>query len=137
MCRGPSASPTADEALPSLAIDGYRRRVSRAAGDGRRAIEASRFSPAIAFVIAGVVGIAMGCGSTAPASVPPASAPPSSAEPTGLTAASAEARPSHVPVLGLDWTRAASVERPVNFEVDPSAAAYTGTHPILRIPGQA
>src|SRR5215212_8956742 len=106
MCRGPSASPTADEALPSLAIDGYRRRVSRAAGDGRRAIEASRLSPAIAFVIAGVVGIAVGCGSTAPASVPPASAPPaiarpSSAEPTGLTAASAEARPSHVPVLGL------------------------------------
>ena len=30
-----------------------------------------------------------------------------------------------------------SVERPTNFEVDPSASAYTGTHPILRIPGQA
>jgi len=29
------------------------------------------------------------------------------------------------------------VERPTNFEVDPSASAYTGDHPILRIPGQA
>jgi hypothetical protein len=40
-------------------------------------------------------------------------------------------------VIGLDWARAASVERPKNFEVDPSAPAYTGTHPILRISGQA
>ena len=41
------------------------------------------------------------------------------------------------PVLGLDWVRATSVERPTNFAEDPSAAPYTGTHPILRIPGQA
>lgn len=39
-------------------------------------------------------------------------------------------------VLGLDWGRAASVERPINYEetVSPS---YPGTHPILRIAGQA
>src|SRR5260221_13247957 len=41
------------------------------------------------------------------------------------------------PVLGIDWTRAPSVERPTNFEVDPSVPAYNGTHPMLRIPGQA
>jgi len=46
-------------------------------------------------------------------------------------------QPTTPPVLGIDWARAASVERPANFEVDPSASAYTGTHPILRIPGQA
>jgi hypothetical protein len=40
-------------------------------------------------------------------------------------------------VLGIDWGRAAWVERPANFPVDPEASAYTGTHPILRIPGQA
>lgn len=64
------------------------------------------------------------CGSTAP----PASGPSTSA---------AIAKPSGPAVLGIDWTRAASVERPSNFEVDPNASAYTGTHPILRIPGQA
>jgi hypothetical protein len=47
------------------------------------------------------------------------------------------AQPSASPVIGIDWARAASVERPANFEVDPSAPAYQGTHPILRIPGQA
>jgi len=39
--------------------------------------------------------------------------------------------------LGIDWGKAASVEAPKNFEVDPSDPAYTGVHPILRIPGQA
>ncbi|MGE5156053.1 MAG: hypothetical protein ACM3JP_00980 [Betaproteobacteria bacterium] len=40
------------------------------------------------------------------------------------------------PILGVDWGRAPSVERPTNYAetVPPS---YTGTHPILRIPGQA
>jgi hypothetical protein len=47
------------------------------------------------------------------------------------------ASPSPSPVLGIDWTRATSVERPKNFQVDPSAAPYTGVHPILTIPGQA
>ena len=41
------------------------------------------------------------------------------------------------PVLGIDWAHAPSVERPTNFEVDPSAPAYNGTHPMLRFPGQA
>ena len=52
---------------------------------------------------------------------------------TGVTVAA----PSPPPVLGIDWARAPSVEAPKNFGVDPSASAYTGTHPILRIPGQA
>jgi hypothetical protein len=41
-----------------------------------------------------------------------------------------------LPVLGIDWGRVASVERPANYEqtVSPS---YQGTHPILRIQGQA
>ncbi len=47
------------------------------------------------------------------------------------------ATPSTPPILGIDWTKAPSVERPTNFEVDPQASAYSGTHPILRIPGQA
>lgn len=46
-------------------------------------------------------------------------------------------QPSGPPVLGIDWARAPSVETPKNFEVDPEASAYTGVHPILRIPGQA
>ena len=39
-------------------------------------------------------------------------------------------------VLGIDWGRVASVERPANYEetVSPS---YVGKHPILRIQGQA
>jgi hypothetical protein len=67
--------------------------------------------------------MAAGCGATSPTTAPSTSAVP--------------AEPSGSPVLGIDWGRAASVERPANFEVDPSASAYTGTHPILRIPGQA
>jgi hypothetical protein len=47
------------------------------------------------------------------------------------------AQPSGPAVLGIDWVRAQSVEVPKNFGVDPSAPPYTGTHPILRIPGQA
>jgi hypothetical protein len=69
------------------------------------------------------VALAAGCGS----SVAPSSAPPSAAPSVG---------PSGPPVLGLDWGRATSVERPANFEqtVPPD---YPGTHPILRINGQA
>jgi hypothetical protein len=45
-------------------------------------------------------------------------------------------KPSAPAVLGIDWGRAASVERPANYEetVSPS---YVGKHPILRIQGQA
>jgi hypothetical protein len=67
---------------------------------------------------------ATGCSPTSPPTIGPS--------PTGVTA-----QPSPPPVLGLDWARAPSVETPKNFEVDPQASAYTGTHPILRIPGQA
>jgi hypothetical protein len=74
--------------------------------------------PACALTVAAMVAVASGCGSTA-------------APTSGL------AQPSGPPVLGIDWARAPSVERPTNFEVDPSASAYTGDHPILRIPGQA
>jgi hypothetical protein len=69
------------------------------------------------------------CGSTAPSTTAPTTmAPPAS----GVVAP-----PAGPAVLGLDWARAPSVEPPKNFEVDPEASAYTGTHPILRIPGQA
>lgn len=68
------------------------------------------------------IGLLVGCQAMTPAT-PPATMP-------------AVSRPSEPPVLGLDWTAAASVERPRNFEegVSPS---YPGTHPILRIAGQA
>lgn len=61
--------------------------------------------------------------------------PPASPRATGTP----EPTPTPLPPmrLGIDWGKAASVEAPANFEVDPSAPAYTGTHPILRIPGQA
>ena len=70
-----------------------------------------------------VVALVAGCGVSVRPSPMPASAPPSVA-------------PSGPPVVGLDWGRAASVERPANFEqtVPPD---YAGTHPILRINGQA
>ena len=77
-----------------------------------------------ALTLGAMLAAAGGCGSTAP----PTSGPSTSA---------VTAQPSDPPVLGIDWARAASVERPANFEVDPQAPAYTGTHPILRIPGQA
>ena len=44
--------------------------------------------------------------------------------------------PSGAPVLGIDWGRATSVERPENYEATV-APSYAGAHPILRIPGQA
>src|SRR5207244_2319528 len=77
-----------------------------------------------AVALGAMMAAAAGCGPTAP----PTSGPPTSA---------VTAQPSGPPVLGIDWARAPSVERPTNFEVDPSASAYTGDHPILRIPGQA
>jgi hypothetical protein len=46
------------------------------------------------------------------------------------------ASPSPAPVLGMDWGRVASVERPHVFE-ETVAPDYPGTHPILRIAGQA
>jgi hypothetical protein len=44
--------------------------------------------------------------------------------------------PSAAPQLGIDWGRAASVERPANYE-ETVAPSYVGAHPILRIQGQA
>jgi hypothetical protein len=41
------------------------------------------------------------------------------------------------PVLGLDWGRATSVERPVNFDATLDPSAKVPEHPVLRIPGQA
>lgn len=40
------------------------------------------------------------------------------------------------PRLGIDWGRAASVERPANFE-ETVSPTYQAKHPILRIHGQA
>jgi hypothetical protein len=78
-----------------------------------------------------ILAAAGGCGSTAPPSSAPSTSGPAA---TGLIA---EPSPPPSPVLGLDWARAPAVEAPKNFEVDPGASPYTGTHPILRIPGQA
>ncbi|HEY6012409.1 MAG TPA: hypothetical protein VIU37_00320 [Candidatus Limnocylindrales bacterium] len=66
-----------------------------------------------------------GCGADMPAST------------DGPSSSLVVAQPSGAPVLGIDWGRATSVERPQNFEVASDAPAYNGTHPILRIPGQA
>jgi hypothetical protein len=71
-------------------------------------------SPALVLALGAMLAAVGGCGS-----------PPSSAGSSGP------------PVLGIDWARAPSVERPQNYEVDPGASAYSGFHPILRIPGQA
>ena len=46
------------------------------------------------------------------------------------------ASPSAPPVVGIDWGRVASVERPQVYE-ETVAPSYVGTHPILRIAGQA
>ncbi len=57
--------------------------------------------------------------------------------PSGAPSGSAGAgEPSGAPVLGIDWGRATSVERPENFEAT-LAPSFAGAHPILRIPGQA
>jgi len=44
--------------------------------------------------------------------------------------------PGPPPVLGIDWGRAASVERPVNYDATLPPGDQRA-HPILRIPGQA
>ncbi|HEX2626435.1 MAG TPA: hypothetical protein VHL56_05980 [Candidatus Limnocylindrales bacterium] len=46
------------------------------------------------------------------------------------------ASPSAAAALGIDWGRVASVERPQVYE-ETVAPSYVGTHPILRIAGQA
>ncbi len=57
--------------------------------------------------------------------------------PSGAPEGSAGAgQPSGPPVLGIDWGRATSIERPANYEAT-LAPGYAGAHPILRIPGQA
>jgi hypothetical protein len=65
-------------------------------------------------VVGAIAVVAAGCGATT--------------RPTGSPSAPGE--------LGIDWGRAASVERPANYEetVSPS---YVAKHPILRIQGQA
>ena len=88
---------------------------------GSSVVRSSRFAGVLAF---GAMMAAIGCGSTAL----PTSGPSSS---------TAIAQPSGPPLLGIDWARAPSVEVPKNFGVDPSDPPITGTHPILRIPGQA
>ena len=84
--------------------------------------------------ILAVLLLTAGCG----APMSPASAPPTGGSPAiGPSISGGVEPPAGAPALGIDWARAASVERPANFEVDPRASAYEGTHPILRIPGQA
>ncbi|MBI2782347.1 MAG: hypothetical protein HYX55_11210 [Chloroflexi bacterium] len=61
--------------------------------------------------LAGLAMGAFGCGSLAPQASTP-------------------------PVLGIDWGRAASVERPANYE-ETVSPTYQAKHPILRIQGQA
>jgi hypothetical protein len=78
-------------------------------------LPAGRLMPVFALAFGAIVAVA-GCGSATTPTIE---------------------QPSGPPVLGIDWARAPSVERPTNFEVDPGASAYTGVHPILRIPGQA
>ncbi|HEX2626464.1 MAG TPA: hypothetical protein VHL56_06125 [Candidatus Limnocylindrales bacterium] len=46
------------------------------------------------------------------------------------------ASPAAAAVLGIDWGRVASVERPQVYE-ETVAPSYVGKHPILRIAGQA
>lgn len=85
----------------------------------------SRLARAVVLVaIVSAVLVVGGCGATTPSTIEPSAAP-------------SIAQPSGAPVLGIDWGRAESVERPENFDGDKDAPAYTGTHPILRIPGQA
>lgn len=81
-----------------------------------------------------LVTMAGGCQSPAPATAPVATTSGSVAPAAPSARPSAAAQP---PVLGLDWGRAPSVELPKNYEPGPSDPPITGTHPILRIPGQA
>lgn len=53
--------------------------------------------------------------------------------PTTSPVASAAMGP---PAIGIDWAKAASVEGPANYE-ESVPPTYSGTHPILRIAGQA
>lgn len=75
-------------------------------------------------VLSAVLLVLAGCESVTPRpSVPP-------------TSADAPVQSRGPAALGIDWGRAYSVERPANYQetVSPS---YGGTHPILRINGQA
>jgi hypothetical protein len=74
-------------------------------------------------MVLGAAVLVVGCQSIAPSTGKPATA-------------QAPAQPSSPPVLGIDWGRAASVERPANYE-ETVAPSYGGTHPILRIQCQA
>ncbi len=80
-----------------------------------------------ALILVAVLVSCVGCQATAPPASETAAIPASPALPADIP---------EPPLLGIDWGRATSVERPVNNAdiVDPT---YTGTHPILRIPGQA
>jgi hypothetical protein len=82
--------------------------------------EARRGAASLLGVLLAAVFTAGACAST------PATAGPSAAVPA----------PSGPALLGIDWGRAASVERPANFDAT-LAPSDAGVHPILRIPGQA
>ena len=53
----------------------------------------------------------------------------------GACQPSQSAQPTGTPVLGIDWGRATSVERPANY-LETVAPSYISVHPILRIAGQ-
>ncbi len=76
-----------------------------------------------ALILAMMVVASSGCAGTAP--------------PTrGPSTAATIAKPSGDPILGIDWGRAPAVERPMN-NAESVPPDYSGTHPILRIAGQA
>ena len=92
----------------------------------------------LTLMVGTLLGVLSGCGSpTRPANPPLVEATTGPARSGAAALPSAAVSPIGPPVLGIDWARAASVEAPRNFGVDPSDPAYIGTHPILRIPGQA
>ena len=85
-------------------------------------VPGSRLRPPLALVSAGAFLIGA-CTILAP----PSGAPEGSA---------GGGQPPGAPVLGIDWGRATSVERPANYEATV-APSYVSVHPILRIAGQA
>ena len=88
----------------------------------------SRAAPVAAIARTALLAFAAtGCTLLAPSAMPAGSGTASSVGPPATTSPA---------VLGLDWARVTSVERPANFDatVPPS---YPGVHPILRIAGQA
>jgi hypothetical protein len=104
--------------VPVIRVESMK---SRARADS---LTSSRSRLAGVLALSAMLAAIGGCGPTAPPT-------------SGPSASAVIAQPSGPPVLGIDWARAPSVEVPKNFGVDPSDPPITGTHPILRIPGQA